>query len=286
MWLFFLFPHTLQYKILGFKHSITFLFHRVQLKSLAQVYEITQKGNWEGTVLTHCIITPGNKVQSQIGGYMKMCTTKDCAIDVLRKTWVCHVLWRSEDLTLWFLWGTQLHPTGLSDSAQNPYPHSKAMSDSTDSSSNCPTFLATSEKNSYVPVLALLLSPVQKLGKSPTNLSFLQQKFKGDQELQEIVSCIENFPSAFPRWFWGSKAYLTVYDPDYMKVILGRSGEHNLLLWRDKHLLLWYLPCQILEECNPTHSTILSGYNLGCGQQHSVLKTKSLSLMSLTFFVI
>lgn len=81
-----------------------------------------------------------------------------------------------------------------------------------------------------VPVLALFLSPVQKLNKSPPILSLPQQQFKGDNELQEIMSCIENFPSAFPRWFWGSKAYLTVYDPDYMKVILGRSGEHNIEL--------------------------------------------------------
>jgi hypothetical protein len=71
-----------------------------------------------------------------------------------------------------------------------------------------------------------------------------------------------------------------------MKVILGRSGEHNMLLWRDKHFPLCYLPCQILKEYDPTHSTILSGYNLAYGQQHTVLKTKSLSLKSLSLFVI
>ena len=128
----------------------------------------------------------------------------------------------------------------------------------------------------YVPVLAVLLSPVQKLNKSPTTLSFPQQKFQGDQELKEIMSCVKNFPSAFPRWLWGSRAHLTVYDPDYMKVILGRSGEHNMPLWRDKHLPLWYLPYQIPEECDPTHFTILPGYNPAQGQQHSVLKIQLL----------
>ncbi|GAB5575041.1 cytochrome P450 4A11-like isoform X3 [Prionailurus iriomotensis] len=29
---------------------------------------------------------------------------------------------------------------------------------------------------------------------------------------------------ASPRWLWGSQVTLAVYDPDYMKVILGQLG--------------------------------------------------------------
>ncbi|EDL30645.1 mCG6014, isoform CRA_a [Mus musculus] len=89
-----------------------------------------------------------------------------------------------------------------------------------------------------------LLKAFQQFPSPPFHWFFGHEQFKGDQELQEIVSCIENFPSAFPRWFWGSKAYLTVYDPDYMKVILGRSdpkanGAYRLLApWIGYGLLL------------------------------------------------
>ncbi|XP_042531623.1 cytochrome P450 4A12-like [Dipodomys spectabilis] len=58
---------------------------------------------------------------------------------------------------------------------------------------------------------------------SPPSHWFFGHKVKNDQELQEILSRVEKFPSACPLWLWGSKARLVVYDPDYMKVILGRS---------------------------------------------------------------
>ncbi|CAH6790683.1 Cyp4a30b [Phodopus roborovskii] len=44
-----------------------------------------------------------------------------------------------------------------------------------------------------------------------------------DQDLQQILLWVEKFPSACSRWFWGNKAHAVIYDPDYMKVILGRS---------------------------------------------------------------
>ncbi|XP_029332102.1 cytochrome P450 4A10 isoform X3 [Mus caroli] len=89
-----------------------------------------------------------------------------------------------------------------------------------------------------------LLKAFQQFPSPPFHWFFGHKQFKGEQELQEIVSCIENFPSAFPCWFWGSNAYLTVYDPDYMKVILGRSdpkanGIYRLLApWIGYGLLL------------------------------------------------
>ncbi|KAM8788760.1 LOW QUALITY PROTEIN: cytochrome P450 4A11-like [Rhynchonycteris naso] len=49
------------------------------------------------------------------------------------------------------------------------------------------------------------------------------QEFQIGQQLQQFQKWIEKFPCACPHWLWGSKVNVMVYDPDYMKVILGRS---------------------------------------------------------------
>ncbi|XP_055461330.1 cytochrome P450 4A10-like [Psammomys obesus] len=48
-------------------------------------------------------------------------------------------------------------------------------------------------------------------------------EFKEDQELQWHLRYAEKFPGAYVYWIWGSKAFIQIYDPDYMKVILGRA---------------------------------------------------------------
>ncbi|OBS71983.1 hypothetical protein A6R68_13440, partial [Neotoma lepida] len=89
-----------------------------------------------------------------------------------------------------------------------------------------------------------LLKAFQQFPSPPFHWFFGHKQFQGDQELPEIMKCVEKFPNAFPRWFWGSKVYFTVYDPDYMKVILGRSdpkdnGAYRLLApWIGYGLLL------------------------------------------------
>ncbi|CAO2588538.1 Cytochrome P450 4A12 [Lemmus lemmus] len=70
-----------------------------------------------------------------------------------------------------------------------------------------------------------LLRATQQFPSPPAHW-FFGHKIPEDQELQEILTQVKNFPSACPRWFWGSKMRLQVYDPDYMKVILGRSDNH------------------------------------------------------------
>uniref|UniRef100_A0A8C6FQT3 Uncharacterized protein n=1 Tax=Moschus moschiferus TaxID=68415 RepID=A0A8C6FQT3_MOSMO len=45
----------------------------------------------------------------------------------------------------------------------------------------------------------------------------------GWKELQELLKRVKKFPCAYPRWMWGDKVHLVVYDPDYMKVVLRRS---------------------------------------------------------------
>uniref|UniRef100_A0A8C6E206 Uncharacterized protein n=1 Tax=Moschus moschiferus TaxID=68415 RepID=A0A8C6E206_MOSMO len=44
-----------------------------------------------------------------------------------------------------------------------------------------------------------------------------------EEELQELLKRVKKFPCAYPRWMWGDKVHLVVYDPDYMKVVLRRS---------------------------------------------------------------
>nr|XP_034357921.1 cytochrome P450 4A10-like isoform X3 [Arvicanthis niloticus] len=48
-------------------------------------------------------------------------------------------------------------------------------------------------------------------------------QFTEDQELSWMLRCVEKFPHACLRWIWGGKVFIQIYDPDYMKVILGRA---------------------------------------------------------------
>ncbi|ELV12923.1 Cytochrome P450 4A11 [Tupaia chinensis] len=90
-----------------------------------------------------------------------------------------------------------------------------------------------------------LLRVLQQFPSPPSHWFFgHKQQFHKDQELQQILKITEKFPSACPRWLWGSKVLFQVYDPDYMKVILGRSDpkEHDgyrfLTPWIGHGLLL------------------------------------------------
>uniref|UniRef100_A0A8C4LQY7 Uncharacterized protein n=1 Tax=Equus asinus TaxID=9793 RepID=A0A8C4LQY7_EQUAS len=57
-------------------------------------------------------------------------------------------------------------------------------------------------------------------------------EFQKGQELPELLKRVEKFPRASLRWLWGSKVLFMVYDPDYMKVILGRSDPKSLGTYR------------------------------------------------------
>ncbi|XP_006163836.1 cytochrome P450 4A11 [Tupaia chinensis] len=71
-----------------------------------------------------------------------------------------------------------------------------------------------------------LLRALQQFPSPPSHWLFgHKQEFYKDRELQQILKRVEKFPSACPRWLWGSKVLFQVYDPDYMKVILGRSDQ-------------------------------------------------------------
>uniref|UniRef100_A0A8C9PUC1 Uncharacterized protein n=1 Tax=Spermophilus dauricus TaxID=99837 RepID=A0A8C9PUC1_SPEDA len=71
-----------------------------------------------------------------------------------------------------------------------------------------------------------LLKALQQFPSPPSHWFFGHK----DQELQYILKWVNEFPSAFPHWLWGSKVRVLIYDPEYMKAILGRSGYGLLLL--------------------------------------------------------
>ncbi|XP_036035313.1 cytochrome P450 4A12A isoform X4 [Onychomys torridus] len=87
-----------------------------------------------------------------------------------------------------------------------------------------------------------LLRATQQFPSPPFHWLFGHKESQGDQELQDIVTRTKNFPSACPQWLWGTKMRFQVYDPDYMKVILGRSdpkGSYRFLApWIGYGLLL------------------------------------------------
>lgn len=73
-----------------------------------------------------------------------------------------------------------------------------------------------------------MLKAVREFPSPPSHWLFGHiQEFQKDQELQQFQKWVEKFPCACPRWMWGSKVNLVVYDPDYMKVVLGRSDPKN-----------------------------------------------------------
>ncbi|EPQ05289.1 Cytochrome P450 4A11 [Myotis brandtii] len=73
-----------------------------------------------------------------------------------------------------------------------------------------------------------LLKAVREFPSPPSHwLLGHNREFQTDQELQQFQKWVEKFPCACPRWLWGSRVSLMVYDPDYMKVVLGRSDPKN-----------------------------------------------------------
>ncbi|XP_059109221.1 cytochrome P450 4A14 isoform X3 [Peromyscus eremicus] len=69
-----------------------------------------------------------------------------------------------------------------------------------------------------------LLKTLQNFPSTPSHWLWGHQlKLVEDKELQQILTWVEKFPSACSQWLSGSCARVLLYDPDYVKVILGRS---------------------------------------------------------------
>ncbi|XP_040612873.1 cytochrome P450 4A10 isoform X2 [Mesocricetus auratus] len=135
-----------------------------------------------------------------------------------------------------------------------------------------------------------LLKAFQQFPSPPFHWFFGHQQFQGDQELQQVLKCVENFPSAFTRWLWGSKASLSIYDPDYMKVILGRSGYGLLLLngqpwFQHRRMLTPAFHYDILKPYVKTMGnsvqSMLDKWEKLAGQDSSIEIFQHISLMTL-----
>ncbi|XP_065769695.1 cytochrome P450 4A25-like isoform X3 [Muntiacus reevesi] len=50
-----------------------------------------------------------------------------------------------------------------------------------------------------------------------------KQEFQEEGELPHLLKRVEKYPRACVRWMWGTRAFVLLYDPDYMKMVLGRS---------------------------------------------------------------
>ncbi|XP_054995036.1 cytochrome P450 4A6-like isoform X1 [Sorex araneus] len=80
-----------------------------------------------------------------------------------------------------------------------------------------------------------LLKAVQEFPSPPSHWLFGHYKeFQENNELQVILKWMEKYPSVCYRWLWGTKPQLLIYNPDYMKVILGRSDPKDVSIY---HLL-------------------------------------------------
>ncbi|XP_071474833.1 cytochrome P450 4A11-like [Marmota flaviventris] len=76
-----------------------------------------------------------------------------------------------------------------------------------------------------------LLKALQQFPSPPSHW-FFGHKIPKDQELQYVLKWVNEFPCAFPQWLWGSKVRVLLYDPEYMKAILGRSDPKARSIYR------------------------------------------------------
>ncbi|XP_055258182.1 cytochrome P450 4A24-like [Moschus berezovskii] len=64
-----------------------------------------------------------------------------------------------------------------------------------------------------------------------------KKEFEEEGELPHLWKRVEKYPRACVRWMWGTRAFVLVYDPDYMKMVLGRSDPKAHVSYR--HLKAW-----------------------------------------------
>ncbi|XP_059939189.1 taurochenodeoxycholic 6 alpha-hydroxylase-like [Mesoplodon densirostris] len=90
-----------------------------------------------------------------------------------------------------------------------------------------------------------LLKALQQFPSPPSHWLYgHMQEFQEETELRPLLKRVEKYPSACVRWLWGTKALVLIYDPDYMKVVLGRSDPKShdayrlLIPWIGNGLLL------------------------------------------------
>ena len=56
------------------------------------------------------------------------------------------------------------------------------------------------------------------------SFTYSLQLFK-DGKMEILEKIVEKYPCAFPRWIGPFQAFLYIYDPDYAKTFLSRTGK-------------------------------------------------------------
>ncbi|XP_055258186.1 taurochenodeoxycholic 6 alpha-hydroxylase-like [Moschus berezovskii] len=83
-----------------------------------------------------------------------------------------------------------------------------------------------------------LLKALHQFPSPPSHWFYGHKKeFKKEGELPHLLKRVEKYPRACVRWMWGTRAIVFVYDPDYMKMVLGRSDPKAHVAY--KHLKPW-----------------------------------------------
>ncbi|CAI9152241.1 unnamed protein product [Rangifer tarandus platyrhynchus] len=59
-----------------------------------------------------------------------------------------------------------------------------------------------------------------------------KREFQEEGELPLLLKRVEKYPRASVRWLWGTRAFVLLYDPDYMKMVLGRSDPKSQVSYR------------------------------------------------------
>ncbi|XP_040087881.1 cytochrome P450 4A11-like [Oryx dammah] len=59
-----------------------------------------------------------------------------------------------------------------------------------------------------------------------------KREFQEESELPLLLKRVEKYPRACVHWLWGIRAFVLVYDPDYMKMVLGRSDPKAHIAYR------------------------------------------------------
>ncbi|XP_070324305.1 cytochrome P450 4A11-like isoform X2 [Odocoileus virginianus] len=64
-----------------------------------------------------------------------------------------------------------------------------------------------------------------------------KKEYQEESELPHLLKRVEKYPRASVRWLWGTRAFVLLYDPDYMKMVLGRSDPKPYRTY--KYLTPW-----------------------------------------------
>uniref|UniRef100_A0A4X1SMJ2 Cytochrome P450 4A11 n=1 Tax=Sus scrofa TaxID=9823 RepID=A0A4X1SMJ2_PIG len=92
-----------------------------------------------------------------------------------------------------------------------------------------------------------LLKALQQFPSPPSHWLYgHSREFQEESELPPLLKRVEKYPSACALWRWGTRAMVLVYDPDYMKVVLARSGERETPIHMGENPPSWVHGCGLL----------------------------------------